>query len=239
VQAGAGGFCTFRTGPARPAVDAQRARVLAAVRAQLVHEQQRRQAAESELARLKAETASSAYGDTGSAASELAAAKLEIADLRRALGTERAARARLAQELRVLQERERQAAARVQDATSSSSELQARLKSLQAEKDAVVASFKQSLAASQKRTAELEQELAGARAVAAAAAATASLTPSAPEDGELRSIRSENTALRARLDDEHRRTEALAAKLKIASRVTDLIFRMRAQQVQPQATRAR
>ena len=40
------------------------------------------------------------------------------------------------------------------------------------------------------------------------------------------SLRSENTALQRRLDDEHRQNRELASKLKLAGRVTDLIFKM-------------
>ncbi|HSP98822.1 MAG TPA: hypothetical protein VL049_16485 [Candidatus Dormibacteraeota bacterium] len=40
------------------------------------------------------------------------------------------------------------------------------------------------------------------------------------------SLRAENAALQSRLDDEHRQNRELASKLKLAGRVTDLIFKM-------------
>ncbi len=107
-------------------------------------------------------------------------------------------------------------------------------------------SFNRSLAASQQRTADLERQLAASQAAAAAAAAGAAANPApgqpvpvaAPSEGETASVRAENSALRARLDEEHRRTEELAAKLRVATRVTDLIFKMQAQQAQAQPARS-
>jgi len=39
-------------------------------------------------------------------------------------------------------------------------------------------------------------------------------------------LRTENSALQRRLDEEHRRNRDLQAKLQTATRVTDLIFKM-------------
>lgn len=209
---------------------------LASMRAELAEEQQRREATEAELARLKQETSAPPYGQPAGSEAEAAAAKQEVIDLRAALDSERAARERLAQQFEALQQQAQtqQAAASADDAANAAqgnTELETELKRLRQEKQAVADSFARSLAESQKRAADLEQQLALARAAAAAPSASAAAPPDA---GEISSMRAENATLRTRLDEEHRRTEELAAKLKIATRVTDLIFKMQAQQAQPQ-----
>lgn len=207
---------------------------VAALEAQLSHEQQRRQAAETELARLKEETSTPALGDGAAPAGELASANQEIVELRRALADERAERERMAQQLTALRQRGAEDSRQPNEAAPEDADLRARIRSLQAERDAVVDSFNRSLATSQRRTAELEQELAMARASTAGALAAASTDGTAPT-GDGTAMQAENAALRNLLEDEHQRTEKLAAKLKLATRVTDLIFRMQAQQVQAQA----
>ena len=142
----------------------------------------------------------------------------------------------MADELRALQQRNERAAA--PEVTTENADLQSRIEGLRAEKDAIMESFNRSLAASQQRTAELERQLAATQAAAAGAAASAATAgapaAAAPPESETASMRAENTALRARLDEEHRRTEGLAAKLRVATRITDLIFKMQAQQAQAQ-----
>lgn len=194
--------------------------VIASLRTALTQEQQRREAVETQLQRLKEETSTPPLADPGDPAVELATAKSEIVDLRDALAAERMQRERLADELRVLQE---QAAHAPQtDDSPQNAELEARIDRLRAEKEAITENFNRNLAASQQRTAELERQLAAAQAAAASGAAS--------DDSNPTSVRADNQALRARLDEEHRRTEELAAKLRVATRVTDLIFKMQAQQ---------
>jgi predicted RNase H-like nuclease (RuvC/YqgF family) len=190
------------------------------LQSELAQEQQRRTEVETELSRLKHETSSPPYGAGHASEAELASAKREVVELRTALDRERAARERLAQDFQALQQRADAASAGTQSANTENGELRAQLQQLQEEKQKITDSFNRSLAESQQRSTELESQLAQART------ADNANTNSA---GELGSIRAENSALRARLDEEHRRTEALAAKLKIATRVTDLIFKMQAQ----------
>jgi hypothetical protein len=197
--------------------------VVASLRVALTQEQERREAAETQLQRLKEETSAPPLAARGDPAVELASAKSEISNLHDALAAERVERERLADELRALQE---QAAHAPQpegaEATPENAELQARIDRLRAEKEAITENFNRSLAASQQRAAELERQLAASQAAATASATT--------DDSDAASMRADNQALRARLDEEHRRTQELAAKLRVATRVTDLIFKMQAQQ---------
>jgi uncharacterized coiled-coil protein SlyX len=225
--------------PAQPAAAAPAAvqeqgepAVVASLRSALSEEQERRQAVETELERLKEETSAPPLSDSSDPVAELASARSQITELSDALTDERIQRERMADELRVLQQRA--AHAPPVEAPPENAELQARLESLRAEKQAAVESFNRSLAASQQRAAELERQLAATQAAAAAADAA---TGVAPDTSETASMRAENTALRARLDEEHRRTQDLAAKLRTATRVTDLIFKMQAQQAQAQPLR--
>jgi len=197
--------------------------VVASLRVALTHEQQRREAAETQLERLKEETSTPPLAAPGDPAVELASAKAEISDLHDALAGERVERERLADELRALQEQAAHAPQTdAEEASPENAELQARIDHLRAEKEAITENFNRSLAASQQRTAELERQLAASQAAAAAGAAT--------DDSDAASMRADNRALRDRLDEEHRRTAELAAKLRVATRVTDLIFKMQAQQ---------
>jgi len=199
---------------------AEAAGAITGLRAALADERAQRKEVENELARLKEETSTPPYGPDRATQAALAAAKQEVASLRAELDKERAARETLATEFQALQERD----AAAQAANTSSPELQARLHQLEEEKQNITRSFERSLAESQQRTAELERQLAEARSAPAATAPTAS---------EVAAVRAENENLRSRLDAEHQRTEKLAAKLRIATRVTDLIFKMQAQQAQP------
>ncbi len=202
------------------AAAAQSAALVSGLQSSLVQEQQLRQHAETELARLKEETSAPPFGS--SAGADLAAARQEAADLRTALAEERATRQQLAEDFRALQQ---QAAATNAGAPPEDPAMQSRLRRLEAEKQSLTESFTRSLAESDKRAADLERQLAVAQAGAAATAGA--------DDGNIGSVRDENAALRSRLDEEHRRTEEMAAKLKVASRVTDLIFKMQAQQAVP------
>jgi len=205
---------------ARRDLERQHAATIARLKSALAQEQQRREQVETEFSRLKQETSSPPYGEDHGSEAELISAKREVTELRTALDQERAARQRLAKDFRALQQRADAESAGTQDASAENTELQLRLKQLEEEKHNLTDSFNRSLAESQQRAAELERRLAQAHTAENANVAS---------DGNLTNTRAENAALRARLDEEHRRTEELAAKLKVATRVTDLIFKMQAQ----------
>ena len=213
---------------------------VASLRAALVQEQSRRQAVETELERLKEETSTPALAEPGDPTVELAATRAQVSELRDALAAERVERERMADDLRILQQRAAAApegdATQQAEATPEDADLRARIEALNAEKDAIVESFNRNLAASQQHTKELEEQLAAAQAATAATAEPTSATAAEDEAG---TVRDENAALRTRLDEEHQRTEDLAAKLRVATRVTDLIFKMQAQQAQDQPGQTR
>lgn len=186
----------------------------------LAQEQQRREQVETELSRLKQETSSPPYGGGHASEAELTSAKREVAELRTALDQERTAREHLAQDFRALQQRADAEGAGTQSANAENTELRLQLKQLEEEKQKITDSFNRSLAESKQRATELEGQLAQAHTMDNANTTSV---------GDLTNIRAENSALRTRLDEEHRRTEELAAKLKVATRVTDLIFKMQAQ----------
>jgi predicted RNase H-like nuclease (RuvC/YqgF family) len=205
---------------ARRDLEQQHAAMLARLQTALAQEQQRRGEVETELSRLKQETSSPPYSGGHASEAELTSAKQEVAELRTALDQERAARERLAHDFRALQQRADAESAGTQNSSAENADLRLRLKQLDEEKQNITQSFNRSLAESQQRAAELERQLAQAQTAGNA---------DATSDGDLTTIRAENSALRTRLEDEHRRTEELAAKLRIAARVTDLIFKMQAQ----------
>lgn len=193
---------------------------VAALRRDLTREHQRREAAEQELARLRQETSTPPYSTNQEITAQLTAAKQQISKLRQQLQEEHAARTRLTAEIAKLQQRPPQAATSATSAENA--QLRARIKALETDKEAIVNSVKASLAASQRREAELQQQLAAVRKNTPAAGADAAT--------EITTIRDENATLRQRLDEEHQRTELLASKLKVATRVAQLIFKIQAQQ---------
>jgi predicted RNase H-like nuclease (RuvC/YqgF family) len=204
---------------ARQESERQHAAMIARLQQALTQEQQRREQVETELSRLKQETSSPPYGEDQAGQTELVSARQQVTELRTALEQERAARERLAEDFRALQQRAEAESAGT-NADAENAELRLQLKQLEDEKQNITQSFNRSLAESQQRAAELEEQLAKAHTREQSDAGS---------DGNLTEIRAENDALRARLDEEHRRTEELAGKLKVATRVTDLIFKMRAQ----------
>jgi chromosome segregation ATPase len=181
----------------------------AALRRELAKERERRQALESELIRLKEETSSPVYGERMVRESEYLSVKQELVDLRRVAEEDRHARDRLAEQLRTLQSSQGQVAG----AASDNPEQRAQVESLQRERDQIITNLNKTLTASQQRAAELETALAAAKS-----------------GGGDTSVREENLSLRSRLDEQRRHTEQLEAKLRVATRVADLIFRMQAQQ---------
>lgn len=181
---------------------------IAQLRAELQRERQRRQDLESELERLRRET-SSPFGDRTVPESEHLALKQELVELRRSAERDRQSRDRLAAQLESLQR-----AGNVDSRAIDDPAQRAQMESLQREKDQIISSLNANLAASQQRAQQLETELVAAR-------------QGGPESGTLRD---ENSTLRSRLEEERRRTQDLEAKLRVASRVTELIFRMQTQQ---------
>jgi predicted nucleic acid-binding Zn-ribbon protein len=215
TEPGAGGGPAMSTAAAaRPDV------VVTALRAALSQEQARRQVVETQLTRLKEET-SAVYSGARVPEADFLAVKQELVDLRQALADERAARQRLSAQMQSPQGDGAPA-----NASTEAADLRVALQNLQERKDAIVESLNRSLAASHQRVAELEQQLG------------AGATPSMPENmaaGTTTDAGAETSALRAQLHEERRRSEDLAAKLKVATRLTDLIFKIQAQQAKPPA----
>ncbi len=181
---------------------------LAAARNELEQERQKRLSLERELERLKSETASP-YGDQRVPETDYLALKQELLDTRRTAEEDHKARERLAQELDRLQARV------ASDSTAPDDPARlAAIESLEREKQQLVSDLNRNLAASQQRAAELETELNELR----------------KGNTDSTTLRSENDQLKTRLDEERRRIADLEAKLGVASRVTDLIFRLQAQQ---------
>lgn len=182
------------------------AQQVAVLRAALATERERREALERHLQRLKEETSLPPFGASTVPESELLAAKQEIVDLRRALDAERTARQQLGEQLITLQER------LAQFAPADTPEARAQQEALDAAQRAAAANFTRSFTASQTASADLDRNVAAAIAAA--------------EHGDVTTIQAENAALRSRLDEQHRRTQELAEKLKVATRVADLIFKL-------------
>ncbi|MBX3027646.1 hypothetical protein KF840_22330 [bacterium] len=186
-------------------------RQVATLETRLDSEMQRRKHVESEMAKLLEETSAGPYERSGNVVDQhlreqLATAQQEIGELRNTLATERRERGDLERRYATLQQQLERTAR-----SGADSEEIAALKERQRR---VLASIQQDLAASQQREGELRAALA-------------------QQDGDgvsladsVTSLRAENAALQRRLDDEHRQNRELASKLKLAGRVTDLIFKM-------------
>jgi len=224
-------------GAAQAELDAARQQ-LASTQGQLENERQRRVSVETELQRLKQETSTAPLAaPPGAAPAEpeaLAKAHSEIDDLRKRLDTERAERERTAAKLAALQANPAGAPA---DAPPPDAELQQRLTDLQARQQEIVASANRELEGSRRREADLQGQLAAAQqeiAVLRTRAAQVAVPVGAMADAE-----AQNQELRKRIDDVEHRNQELNAKLKIAIRVADLIFKMRAGQAEPMSPRHR
>jgi hypothetical protein len=179
------------------------------LRSALTAERQRRHAVEQQLQKLREETSVPPFGPAMVPQGELLAAKQEIVYLRQKLEEERSARQKLAEDLLALQDR------LAQQPPADRPDLRAQHEALEVAQRAAAASFTQSFKESQAASAKLDDRFAAAAAAAA--------------DGDMITMRAENTALRGRLEDQYRRTLELAEKLKVATRVADLIFKMEAQ----------
>lgn len=217
TAAGAGGTAAALV--AKDAELAEAQRQIASLESRLDTEVRRRQQVEHEMQRVLEETSSGPFERSGNVVDQhlreqLASAQREIGDLRATLATERRERSDLERRFSTLQ-----AQLERSGHSEGDSEEVAALKERQRR---VLASIQQDLAASQQREAELRSALeqsSGSDGVSLADSVT--------------SLRAENAALQRRLDDEHRQNGELAAKLKLAGRVTDLIFKMQSSGSRP------
>ena len=198
---------------------------IAKLEQQLATELKRRREVEAEMNRLLQETSAGPFERAENVVEEhlreqLDRAKREIADLRSTLRSERRERDEFERRYAALQaQMQAQADAPPVPASAASHE---ELEALKERQRRVLASIRQDLESSQQRERELRESLEqsqGADGVGLADAVT--------------TLRSENSALQLRLDDEHRRNRDLSAKLHLATRVTDLIFKMQTAGAQP------
>ncbi|MEO8603821.1 MAG: hypothetical protein ABI629_14700 [bacterium] len=206
---------TRETGrPASSGSDAQLADAqqrIASLQERLTVEVQRRKDVEGEMARLLQETSSGPFERNDNAVDkhlqqELDGARQEIAELRTTLATERRQRSDLERSYSALQ-------AQVQRGGGSGGGEE--VEALKTRQRRVLASIQQDLEASRQRERELRETLEHNQGNDAVSLADA-----------VSGMRSENVALQRRLDEEHRQNRDLQAKLKTATRVTDLIFKM-------------
>jgi hypothetical protein len=176
------------------------------------------------MARLLQETSSGPYDRQSGAVvekhlrDELAGARREIADLRTSLITERRERQEIEKRFTALQVQVQKVAAAGQGGNSEE------LEALKQRQIRVLASIQQDLHGSQQREGELRAQLELAQGPNAVSLAD-----------EVAGLRSENSALQMRLDQEHRQNRDLSSKLQLATRVTDLIFKMQTGGAQPAA----
>lgn len=210
---GAGG--SDATAAALAAKDAELAdarQQISTLETRLDSEIQRRKQVEGEMAKVLEETSSGPFERSGNVVDQhlreqLATAQQEITELRSTLANERRDRTDLERRYAALQQQLEHAGR----GTGSDSEEVAALKERQRR---VLASIQQDLAATQQREAELRSALAQQDSDGVSLA------------DSVTNLRTENAALQRRLDDEHRQNRELASKLKLAGRVTDLIFKM-------------
>ncbi len=193
---------------------------------ELERERARRAAVERELERLRAETTAPLFGP----------AEADAEALRGELEKEREARRALLAQLTDLQRRAARAAPQQEKhlAGAQAAEavgLRARLVELETRQQELMASMARTLAADHKREQELLQRLREASRDLRDRTATGASAERGPVES---GIAAENARLRALLEEERERNARLAAKLKVASRVTELIFRLRQQGENPE-----
>jgi chromosome segregation ATPase len=208
-------------------VDAQRR--IARLERMLAAEVQRRKEVEAEMNRLLQETSAGPYEQATSVVEQhlreqLDRAHREITTLRNTLAGERRSRDEVERRFAALQAQMQSAAAGDAPAPAARSE---EVEALKERQRRVLASIEQDLAASKQREAALRQTLESAQGAAGV-----------PLADTVSGLRTENSALQLRLDEEHRRNAELHAKLQLAQRVTDLIFRMQNNAAPPVAAAA-
>lgn len=204
-----------RNGAADPRLAVAQKRI-ATLERQLVMEVKRRQEVESEMTRLLAETSAGPYEQAQNVVEkhlreELGRARKEITQLRTTLVTERRERDDLERRFAALQAQVETAAKTAPAGGVSNEEVEA----LKERQRRVLASIQQDLAASRQHEAELRQALEESRGPNGVSVAD-----------DVSSLRAENSALQLRLDQEHQRNRDLATKMQLATRVTDLIYKM-------------
>ncbi len=185
---------------------------ISTLQSRLEAEIDRRKEVEAEMSRVLEETSAGPYDRAEDAVAtrlrqDLKAAHGEIADLRTTIATERRQRGELERRFAALEAR----AGSGNDGMTGGEEMAA----LKERQRRVLASIRQDLEASRERETELRATLERTHGSDGTVLAT-----------EVSGLRAENTALQRRLDEEHKRNQALAQKVKLAGRVTDLIFKM-------------
>lgn len=190
---------------------------------QLAMEVKKRREVETEMNRLLQETSAGPFERADNVVEkhlreQLDRAHKEITQLRSTLGSERRERDALERRYATLQAQVKAAGNAPARGAASNEEIEA----LKERQRRVLASIEQDLLASKQRETELRQTLEQSQGDDATALADTVTT-----------LRSENSALQIRLDDEHRRNRDLSAKLQLATRVTDLIFKMQTAGTQP------
>ncbi len=190
---------------------------------QLTLEVKRRQDVEAEMTRLLQETSAGPYEHADNVVEkhlreELERARKEVNELRATLLTERRERSEIEKRFAALQAQANAAATTAEPRGVPNEEVEA----LKERQRRVLASIAQDLQASQQRETELRETLTRSQGSQGSAMAD-----------QVTALRSENSALQARLEDEHQHNRDLSAKLQVATRVTDLIFKMRTAGAQP------
>ncbi len=184
---------------------------VAGLKVELADERTRRQDAEEQLTKLREETSAGPF-DTASATA-LQEAQGEIERLRNQLAGERQERDDLEKRFAELTVKlDQQPVPAPQDESPD-----AEMVALQADQTRLMAAIQQDLEESRRREEELRTTIATLQSSTGGGVATE----------EVKDLQSENQALQASLDAEHERNVELAAKLEVATRVADLIFKMR------------
>lgn len=183
---------------------------VAGLKVELTDERTRRSDAEDQLAKLREETSAGPF-ETASATA-LQEARGEIDQLKNQLANEKRERDDLEKRFAELTVKlEQQPAPAADDAPN------AEIVALQADQARLMTGIQQDLEASRQREQELRDTITTLQS---------SDTSGVPV-ARVKDLESENQALQASLDAEHDRNVELAAKLEVATRVADLIFKMR------------
>ncbi len=205
---------------------------LATTQSKLEQERQRRASVESELQQLKQETSTAplapAPGVSPPQSDALAKARAEVDSLRRRLDQEHAERERTAAQLAALQANP---PAPAPAASPPDAQLKQRLADLETRQKEILASAKRELDTSREHEQQLQGQLAAAQqeiTILRQRAAQVAVPVASMEEAQ-----AQNADLRKRLDAVERHNQQLNDKLKTAMRVADLIFKMRAGQVEP------
>jgi hypothetical protein len=181
---------------------------LASLRVELESERSRRIDAEEQLAKLREETSGGPFETASQAA--LQESREEVQRLTDQLAAERGAREEVERrfaELAVQLEQQPSAGGAIDDVEMTE---------LQEEQRRLMAAINQDLEASKRREQELRETITSLQGEGAA-----------PLTDQVRNLEAENLALQSSLDAEHERNIEMAAKLEVATRVADLIFKMR------------